>query len=338
MKEFREVLEESDIVLEVLDARDPMGCRCREMEAEIMGLDSGRKKLILVLNKIDLVPMAVVMAWKKVLEREFACVLFKANTQGQNSRLGSNTLYQNSLIKNPELADKIIKTQKSVGADKLMQLIKNYSKNEGIKTAVTVGVIGFPNVGKSSIINSMKKSRAAGVSGNAGFTQSLQVIDIDNKVKIIDSPGVILSNEDEVTLVLRNQVNASEVKDPIKPIEEIIRRSNKEKLLMLYKIAGFRNPTQFLVNVCQSRGKYKKGGIADIETSARLVIEDWNSGEMSHYLPPPDFDPSVMLDYDENMGLEVNAMDDFIPKTTGTGQNITDKDIAEELQASMQME
>jgi nuclear GTP-binding protein len=124
-----------------------------------------------------------------------------------------------------------------------MQLIKNYSKNDGVKSGVTVGVIGFPNVGKSSIINSLKKSRAAGVSANAGFTTSLQRVDIDSKVKIIDSPGVILTNEDEVTLVLRNQVNASEVKDPIKPIEEILRRSNKEKLLMHYKMADFTNPT-----------------------------------------------------------------------------------------------
>lgn len=104
------MINESDIILEVLDVRDPMGCRCREMEAEILGLDSGRKKLILVLNKIDLVPMPVVMAWKKVLEREFACILFKANTQGQNTRLGGNKLYQNSLVKNPELASKLIDT------------------------------------------------------------------------------------------------------------------------------------------------------------------------------------------------------------------------------------
>jgi len=45
-------------------------------------------------------------------------------------------------------------SSKSVGADKLLELIKNYSKNEGIKTSVTVGVIGYPNVGKSSLINS----------------------------------------------------------------------------------------------------------------------------------------------------------------------------------------
>ena len=56
MKELRSVIDSSDIILEVLDARDPDGCRCRELEAEAQGSGQG-KKIILVLNKIDLVPM-----------------------------------------------------------------------------------------------------------------------------------------------------------------------------------------------------------------------------------------------------------------------------------------
>lgn len=57
MKELREVVENSDIIIEVLDARDPMGCRCKEIEAEALGMANGSKKIILVLNKIDMVPM-----------------------------------------------------------------------------------------------------------------------------------------------------------------------------------------------------------------------------------------------------------------------------------------
>lgn len=252
-------------------------------------------------------------------------MLFKANTQKQNSRLGTNKLFHNSLLKNPELAEKIIGTSKSVGPDKLMQLIKNYSKVDGSTTEVTVGVIGYPNVGKSSLINSMKKQRSAGVSGNAGFTKTLQIVDIDSKVRIIDSPGVILSNDDEVTLVLRNQINASEVKDPILPINEILKRVNKEEILIHYMIAQFENPTQFLYNVCQSRGKFKKGGIVDMEAAARLVIEDWNCGRMNHYLPPPGFDPSVMLDYGKAMGDDLKIMEDSVQKT-GEGMTFTEHD------------
>lgn len=72
-----------------------------------------------------------------------------------------------------DLTNELLNSSKSVGADKLLELIKNYSKNEGTKTAVTVGVIGYPNVGKSSLINSLKRSKACGVSSTAGFTKSL---------------------------------------------------------------------------------------------------------------------------------------------------------------------
>lgn len=57
MKELNEVIENSDIILEVLDARDPVGCRCQNIEAQALGMGNGSKKIILVLNKIDLVPM-----------------------------------------------------------------------------------------------------------------------------------------------------------------------------------------------------------------------------------------------------------------------------------------
>lgn len=172
MKELRSVIDSSDIILEILDARDPEGCRCRDLEAEALGSGQG-KKIILVLNKIDLVPMPVVEAWKRHLEREYACVLFKANTQNQSTNLGSSKLYSKAMHMRPEMAHSIIGSSKAVGPEKLLELIKNYSKNEGTKTAVTVGVIGYPNVGKSSLINSMKKRRAVGISSTAGHTTSL---------------------------------------------------------------------------------------------------------------------------------------------------------------------
>ena len=91
----------------------------------------------------------------------------------------------------------MVSSSKAVGADSLLQLIKNYSKNDGIKTAVTVGFIGYPNVGKSSIINSLKKTRAVGVSPVPGYTKSVQEIYLDKKVKLLDCPGVVFSNDNE---------------------------------------------------------------------------------------------------------------------------------------------
>lgn len=62
-----------------------------------------------------------------------------------------------------------------LGADSLLQLLKNYCRTNGVKTSITVGIIGYPNVGKSSLINSLKRSRAVGVSSTAGFTRTVQV-------------------------------------------------------------------------------------------------------------------------------------------------------------------
>lgn len=257
MKEFHKILEMADIIIEVLDARDPISCRCREAEKLLSGM-THEKKLIIILNKIDLVPLPIVMAWKKELEKEHPVILFKANTQRQGINFGENKLYQNSLNKNPELIADMLKSTKSLGTHKLLELIKNYSREGKIKKAVTVGVIGYPNVGKSSIINSLKRKRAAAVSSTAGFTRSLQEVEIDSKVKIIDSPGVILSNDSEATLVLRNQLNPTDVKDPVTPITAILQRVSKNQMMKIYKIGNFEDTTSFLYNIAVAKGKFKK--------------------------------------------------------------------------------
>lgn len=86
-KEFRKVVEAADVVIQVLDARDPLGCRCADVER--MVLKSGpHKRVVLLLNKIDLVPREVVEKWLKYLREELPTVAFKCSTQSQRSNLG----------------------------------------------------------------------------------------------------------------------------------------------------------------------------------------------------------------------------------------------------------
>jgi nuclear GTP-binding protein len=138
-------------------------------------------------------------------------------------------------------------SSKAIGADKLLELIKNYSKTDGVKGAVTVGVIGYPNVGKSSVINSLKRTKACGVSSTPGFTKGLQEVIIDQKVKIIDCPGVVFDSKNKESLLLRNIVKLEQLEDPREPVEEIIQRVSKNELLLAYKIGDFSDVTEFLV-------------------------------------------------------------------------------------------
>eukprot|EP00118_Oscarella_pearsei_P012276 m.89450 g.89450 ORF g.89450 m.89450 type:complete len:146 (+) comp36607_c0_seq36:937-1374(+) len=85
-REFKKVVDAADVVLEVLDARDPLGCRCLQVEEAVLTAGS-RKRLVLVLNKIDLVPAGNVEVWLKHLRNEFPTVAFKASTQSQRQHL-----------------------------------------------------------------------------------------------------------------------------------------------------------------------------------------------------------------------------------------------------------
>ena len=87
-KEFRKVVEASDVIIQVLDARDPLGCRCPQIEELVMSAGKN-KRIVLLLNKVDLVPKAIVQSWLKYLRSEFPTVAFKASTQNQKQKLVS---------------------------------------------------------------------------------------------------------------------------------------------------------------------------------------------------------------------------------------------------------
>jgi nuclear GTP-binding protein len=78
VKELKKVVQEADVIIEVLDARDPEGCRNKDLEQQALKQD---KKILLVMNKIDLIPPQNAKVWQKYLRREFPTVLFKCNTQ-----------------------------------------------------------------------------------------------------------------------------------------------------------------------------------------------------------------------------------------------------------------
>eukprot|EP00658_Telonema_sp_P-2_P042562 TRINITY_DN3057_c0_g1_i10.p1 TRINITY_DN3057_c0_g1~~TRINITY_DN3057_c0_g1_i10.p1 ORF type:complete len:502 (-),score=164.85 TRINITY_DN3057_c0_g1_i10:393-1898(-) len=271
MNQLREVVAMADIVLVVLDARNPQGSRCKTLEDLVMR-SGPNKRIILIMNKIDLVPRGVVQAWLKHLRMQLPTIAFKAVTAVSAS---ANE-------------QKIQATAgECLGGSQLIQLLKNYSRSHNIKKAITVGVVGFPNVGKSSLINSLKRGKAVGVSAHAGFTKALQEVKLDSKVTLVDSPGVLLAPESDPDCVLRNCVRLDKLVDPITPVETILRRCKTEQLLKLYQIAAFRSTDEFLTLIARSRGKMLKGGRADMLAAARTVLEDWNCGKVPFYTLPP---------------------------------------------------
>eukprot|EP00980_Cylindrotheca_fusiformis_P022328 scaffold9191_cov114-Cylindrotheca_fusiformis.AAC.23 len=278
LRELKKVVDTADVLLQVLDARDPLGTRIHKTMEEII-LSKADKRMVLVLNKIDLVPKEVVGSWLTVLRRSHPAIAIKASN-----------------IRKADEEDATASTN-PVGMDGLLQLLKNYARTGGTggksKTTICVGVIGYPNVGKSSIINALKRSRAVGVSPRPGFTTSMQEVVLDRNVRLLDSPGVVF---DDRSALLGNCVDPDSIDDPIPPVDALLKRCNPQSLIMTYNIPGFPagNTMMFLAMVAKSNGRVLKGGIPDKIGAARSVLKDWNNGKIPYYtVPPADAEPEV---------------------------------------------
>ncbi|XP_061076242.1 guanine nucleotide-binding protein-like 3-like protein [Conger conger] len=281
-REFKKVIERADVILEVLDARDPLGCRCPQVEQAVV--QSGtNKKIVLVLNKIDLVSKEIVEKWIKYLRNEFPTVAFKASTQQQNRNL------KRSSVPITQASSELLGSSACVGADLLMKLLGNYCRNLDIKTTITVGVVGFPNVGKSSLINSLKRARACSVGATPGVTRHLQEVHLDKHIKLLDCPGIVMATStSDAGMILRNCMKIEQLVDPMEPVAAILRRCNRNEIMQHYGVPEFHTPLEFLALLARQQGKLKKGGLPDHDKAAKSVLQDWTGGRISYFTHPPE--------------------------------------------------
>ncbi|KAK2603838.1 nuclear GTP-binding protein nug1 [Conoideocrella luteorostrata] len=306
-KVFKQVVEQADVVLYVLDARDPEGTRSREVERSIMAAASGGKRLILVLNKVDLIPPKVLRDWLIYLRRYFPTLPLRASGAAPNAHVFNHR----------EL------TVQSTSAT-LFKALKSYAASRQLKRAVSVGVIGYPNVGKSSVINALlsrmsgkgsSASKACPAGAEAGVTTSIRSVKIDSKLTLLDSPGVVFPSSSSIQsgglvnlknaieahahLILLNAVPPKQIDDPIPAVTLLIRRLSSspdlmQKLTDVYDIPALLPnrldgdvTTDFLVQVARKRGRLGRGGVPNVNAAAMAVVTDWRDGRIQGWVEPP---------------------------------------------------
>ena len=148
---------------------------------------------------------------------------------------------------------------------------------------ITVGVIGYPNTGKSSIINVLKGSHSAGTSPRAGFTKGIQKFRVNPKVMMWDSPGIAPFKETELKLAIMGAKNPEFLRDVEGVAFEIIKMTKDEHpgaIAKRYGINEARPPNSILEGIAKRTGKLSKGGIPDTERAARVLINDWQKDRL----------------------------------------------------------
>ena len=237
------IIRESNIILEILDARMPEISRNEEIEEKVK--NSG-KELIFILNKSDLVPNYYLSKKRKKFPGKVFYLSAKDNQ----------------------------------GMDKLRSYIFALSKkHENIK----VGVLGYPNTGKSSVINSLVRRKKSPVSSRAGTTHGPQWVSMKGNILIIDSPGVIpLKENDEIRHALIGSRNVEKIKNKEIVAGKIIELFiDKKKISEFYEIKiENENPENILEAIGEKRAFIKKGGLIDEMRTAEQIIRDWQTGRL----------------------------------------------------------
>jgi len=238
------VIEKSDIVLEVLDARFINETRNIRLENKIKNKN---KILIYAVNKCDYVDKKSMDHVKKGLKN---CVFVSA--------------------------------KKYIGTSLLKRKMKALANKKGIENPV-VGVIGYPNVGKSSIINALKGRASAKTSPEAGYTKGKQYLRIDHNLMMIDTPGVIAKEKSkEEELVLIGAKNPYTIKDPDLPVIKLL-KNNPGVIEKIYGVKIKENKEATIEDIALKLNLKKKGNNPDIDQVSRRILQDWLNGKINKF-------------------------------------------------------
>ena len=265
MTKARRMMQENikliDIVVELVDARIPMSSK----NPDIDDLARNKSRLI-ILNKADMADPAVTAGWEAFYQKKGFFVT------RVNSRSGSGMKEVKALI---ETACKEKKER---------------DRKRGIlNRPIRAMVVGIPNVGKSTFINSFAGKATAKTGNKPGVTKGKQWIKINKNVELLDTPGILWPKFEDQQVGLRLALIGS-IKDEILNTTEmageflLFMKEQYPDLLekryspeVLHAADENGEMTAMLEKIALSRGCLKKGNQADIDKAALLVLEDFRS-------------------------------------------------------------
>lgn len=191
-REISEKLSLIDVVFEVIDARIPMSSKNKDIDALIKD-----KPKVLIMTKIDLCDMDKTNKWKSYYENNGYQVIMVDLLNNKNVN---------------EIFNKI---------NPIINALNEKRKSKGLKERkIRALVLGIPNVGKSTLINRLVGKKATNVGNKPGVTKNLQWIRVNDKLELLDTPGILWPRLDN-NEVAHNLASMTAIKEEVLDLEDI---------------------------------------------------------------------------------------------------------------------
>lgn len=263
MKKTKELLQENiklvNLIIEVLDARVPDSSK--NPDFDILFRD---KKRLIVLNKYDLADPDMNKEWEDHYRKKgWSVVLYNSTNNRELNRLN-----------------------KAIG-DASKEIVERYRKRGLLNKTIRAMVVGIPNVGKSTLINSLAKRKSAKTGNKPGITKGKQWIHLAGDIDLLDTPGILWPKFDDEACAL-NLAFTGAIKDDVLVLEEIalkfvirMQEMGKENaILERYGIEAGEKPLDILDNIARKKGFFINNKGIDYLRVAELLFMDFRAGRL----------------------------------------------------------
>lgn len=332
------VVERSDLVVQIVDARNPLLFRSEDLETYVRENDPKKRNLLLV-NKADMLTEKQRESWAEYFDRNnisfrfFSAHLAKEKNEARLQAAESES--EDEEVEDDQLADATKsmdvrdeqdgnnqsqqdgepareKSQHTgiLDVEELEELFlsntpdtlpQNQNPDEPNKQKTTIGLVGYPNVGKSSTINALLGSKKVSVSATPGKTKHFQTLYLSPEIMLCDCPGLVFPNfaTTKAELVVNGVLPVDQQREFTGPAGLVAKRIPKHFIESLYGVTVLTRPfeeggtgiptaSELLRAYARARGFATRGqGQPDESRAARFILKDYVNGKLLFCQPPP---------------------------------------------------
>ncbi|KAL3325161.1 hypothetical protein AABB24_038988 [Solanum stoloniferum] len=316
------VVERSDLLVMVVDARDPLFYRCPDLEAYALEVDQHKKTMLLV-NKADLLPISIRKKWAEYFHQQGILFLFWS-AKAASAALSASEVPTSSqeagdadtkilgreelLARLQSAAEEIVLTRNRSASHADENLAADVQSR-----SVMVGFVGYPNVGKSSTINALVGEKRAGVTSTPGKTKHFQTLVISPKLTLCDCPGLVFPSftSSRYEMIACGVLPIDRITEHREAVQVVANRVPRKIIEDVYNISlpkpkpyelQSRPPTaaELLRAYCASRGYVASSGLPDETRATRQMLKDYVDGKLPHFeMPPGELDDEASEEEDE---------------------------------------